>query len=359
MKNKNCFSIGSIPGVPYRRAAFALIALLTLSASASAGTTLLLVAGGGGGAGYGMFVPLVQAGSGELSTTGGFGAGPDGGAGGVGGLGGGGGTHPEVAASPGGLNGGGGAGWLGNGGNGVGAGPGVEFGSGDGGSGPPTFAGGLGAGVSSIPLFANGGFGGGGGGGAQGGGGGGGYSGGGGGDGYESPAGNTSGGGGGGGGSYADPTLTSVTEGVLPDGAGMNGAVGITLASSPITNWFYYSGTIGALVVPVSGLYNLIGDGAAGGYSSSGLFPAFYGAGAYVSGDIFLTAGTILDFVAGGGGVSGNVDGSAPYLGGGGGGGSFIWEVAVPEPSTWAMMLAGFAGLGWLARMRGRKTSPA
>jgi hypothetical protein len=32
---------------------------------------------------------------------------------------------------------------------------------------------------------------------------------------------------------------------------------------------------------------------------------------------------------------------------------------AAPEPSTWAMLLAGFAGLGWLARTRGRKTSPA
>jgi hypothetical protein len=32
---------------------------------------------------------------------------------------------------------------------------------------------------------------------------------------------------------------------------------------------------------------------------------------------------------------------------------------AVPEPSTWAMTLAGFAGLGWLAHMRRRKTSPA
>jgi hypothetical protein len=32
---------------------------------------------------------------------------------------------------------------------------------------------------------------------------------------------------------------------------------------------------------------------------------------------------------------------------------------AVPEPSTWAMMLMGFAGLGWLAHMRKRKTSPA
>lgn len=32
---------------------------------------------------------------------------------------------------------------------------------------------------------------------------------------------------------------------------------------------------------------------------------------------------------------------------------------AVPEPSTWAMTLAGFAGLGWLARRRRHKTSPA
>ena len=32
---------------------------------------------------------------------------------------------------------------------------------------------------------------------------------------------------------------------------------------------------------------------------------------------------------------------------------------AVPEPSTWAMTLAGFAGLGWLTRMRRRKISLA
>ena len=31
----------------------------------------------------------------------------------------------------------------------------------------------------------------------------------------------------------------------------------------------------------------------------------------------------------------------------------------VPEPSTWAMMATGFAGLGWLARIRKRKTPPA
>jgi PEP-CTERM motif len=33
--------------------------------------------------------------------------------------------------------------------------------------------------------------------------------------------------------------------------------------------------------------------------------------------------------------------------------------VAVPEPSTWAMAVAGFAGLGWLARLRAPKPKPA
>jgi hypothetical protein len=31
----------------------------------------------------------------------------------------------------------------------------------------------------------------------------------------------------------------------------------------------------------------------------------------------------------------------------------------VPEPSTWAMTIMGFAGLGWLAHMRRRKLTPA
>jgi hypothetical protein len=32
---------------------------------------------------------------------------------------------------------------------------------------------------------------------------------------------------------------------------------------------------------------------------------------------------------------------------------------SVPEPSTWAMALMGFAGLGWLTRLRTRKLTPA
>ena len=33
--------------------------------------------------------------------------------------------------------------------------------------------------------------------------------------------------------------------------------------------------------------------------------------------------------------------------------------VAAPEPSTWARTFMGFAGLGWLARLRRRKLTPA
>ena len=36
-----------------------------------------------------------------------------------------------------------------------------------------------------------------------------------------------------------------------------------------------------------------------------------------------------------------------------------LLPAAVPEPSTWAMTLAGFAGLGWLASRRRRKLGPA
>jgi hypothetical protein len=125
--------------------------------------------------------------------------------------------------------------------------------------------------------------------------------------------------------------------------------------------------------VLVSGEYSLDVLGASGGASNNGVG----GLGAEVSGDISLTAGETLTLFVGGQGQNGGVDG-------GGGGGSYLapslftdqsltagvnsgdgsisitpLTPAVPEPSTWAMTLAGFAGLGWLARMRRRKTSPA
>ena len=87
--------------------------------------------------------------------------------------------------------------------------------------------------------------------------------------------------------------------------------------------------------------------------------------------------------MSGGGGSGKYTSGGFGQGYGGGGGGSYLASLftnpsltagvnsgdgsisinllppAVPEPSTWAMTLAGFAGLGWLTRMRRRKTSPA
>jgi PEP-CTERM motif len=82
-----------------------------------------------------------------------------------------------------------------------------------------------------------------------------------------------------------------------------------------------------------------------------------------------------------GGGGSGFSGGGGPndvgFGSGGGGGGSYLASLfadqvlkagvnsgdgsisimAVPEPSTWAMMLAGFAGLGFLGWRESRKTT--
>jgi hypothetical protein len=92
---------------------------------------------------------------------------------------------------------------------------------------------------------------------------------------------------------------------------------------------------------------------AVGAQGGSDNFGDIGGHGAAVGGEVYLTQGTDLDIVVGGAGTSiGGFDG-------GGGGGSFVWDPVaipvqpVPEPSTWAMMLLGFAGLGyagWRAR---------
>jgi hypothetical protein len=127
------------------------------------------------------------------------------------------------------------------------------------------------------------------------------------------------------------------------------------------------------------------GNGAGFGAGFGGKFPkgglagvgggSNYGGGGYGGGGGSGLGG------GGGSGFSGGGGGGGDYEGGGGG--SYLASLftdqvlkagvnngdgsisinllppAVPEPSTWAMTLAGFAGLGWLMRTRGRKTSPA
>jgi hypothetical protein len=117
--------------------------------------------------------------------------------------------------------------------------------------------------------------------------------------------------------------------------------------------------------------------------AQSGSFPNG-GAGACC----YLGPGPAGGFGGGGGGYDGGGGGGgAP--GGGGGGFSYVISTArdafgitggnmnsgsygsaangyvsidflgAPEPSTWAMTIMGFAGLGWLAHMRRRKLTPA
>jgi hypothetical protein len=292
--------------------AIALAGGLSVSAPAHAALTLIVAAGGGGGSGAG------NGSGGELTTSGANGLGSNGGAGGTNGSGGGGGTG-------GGVGGGGGAGWLSNGGGSLLSGGGLTS---------PTFAGGL-----SALRIADGGFGGGGAGDdtfVPSGGGGGGYSGGGGG----STFGPT---GGGGGGSYVNSARGDVLE-----TRDVNAGNGYVLVG---TTYFGYTGSVEEYTIPKSAFYFVAAIGAQGGSGNGGVEAG--GDGAAVGGEVYLTQGTDLDIVVGGAGTS------IAGFDGGGGGGSFVWDPVaipvqpVPEPSTWAMMLLGFAGLGyagWRAR---------
>ncbi len=299
-------------------ASLALAAASVSASTASASVTLLIAAGGGGGG-----ADTTNGGPGQSTTAGQNGQGPNPGAGGVSGSGGAGGTGVF------GNNGGGGAGWLGGGGSGAGANSGQA-----GGSSASSFAGGNAGGSGGA-----GGFGGGGGGGSLGGGGGGGFSGGGGGSYYL----------GGGGGSYIAPSFTSPTE-----SAGVNGN---SDANNPTDGTVNINGVVfssGGIFFPYTilktGLYMITADGAQGGATTTGMVGGF---GAQITGKMEFTAGTELGIVGGLAGVIGLAGG------GGGGGGSFVYMMsagseppAIPEPSTWVLMLVGFFVLGYAGYRR-------
>jgi hypothetical protein len=170
---------------------------------------------------------------------------------------------------------------------------------------------------------------------------------------------------------------TSGQNGALYGGAGGtsgNGGGGGTYYSRGIG----FNGGGGAGVN--SGAAGFGGDGAGPASGFGGQFPnggAGYSGGAGSGGGYGGGGGGGSVGGGGGGGFSGGGGGGGAHFGyGGGGGGSYLASLftgqvltggvnsggdgsisitAVPEPSTWAMTLAGFARLGWLARMRGRK----
>ena len=156
--------------------------------------------------------------------------------------------------------------------------------------------------------------------------------------------------GGGGGGSYLNPALRDTIE--TPD---FNGVAGFSASNGYVIvglTVFNYTGAVVEYTIPTTGFYYVAAVGAQGGPGFPG---GGYGAG--VGGSVFLDAGTELDIVVGGAGINDTLN----IFNSGGGGGSFVWDPVaipvqpVPEPSTWAMMLLGFAGLGyagWRARRR-------
>ena len=292
-----------------RAGAIALAGVLAAAEPAHAALTLIAVGGGGGGGGP--FSGSAGAGGCVISESGTSG-GAGGGAGGTGGLGG-------AAADA-----GGGAGWLGNGGDGLGG----------GGLSAPTFAGGLGFGGLGF-----GGFGGGSGAGlVGGGGGGGGYSGGGGGSG--------SGGGGGGGGSYLNPALRDTIE--TPDFNGAPGQWPMTATSSSVSR---------SSIIPELWLNtrsrppDFIMWPRSAHRAEQRLRPAATGPASAAA--CFWTRGpNWTSWLAERGCLARS--GLTPAAAGE----AFVWDPTaipaqpVPETSTWAMMLIGFAGLGFAGYRR-------
>jgi hypothetical protein len=126
-------------------------------------------------------------------------------------------------------------------------------------------------------------------------------------------------------------------------GGGVAFARGEASTQQPAQAGSFPNGGAGACCYYGGGPAGGYGGGGGGGYNGGGGGGgAPGGGGSYVIGaarDPFgITGGNMGDFDLGNGYVSINL-------------------VAAPEPSTWAMTLMGFAGLGWLARLRRRKLS--
>jgi hypothetical protein len=134
----------------------------------------------------------------------------------------------------------------------------------------------------------------------------------------------------------------------------------------PAENGSFPNGGQGTSVCQIFGSCGTIappggfGGGGGGGYSGGGGGGgAPGGAGGFYSGGGGGAGGYsyVIDTARNPFGITGG-NGNALF-GDGANGYVSINLVAAPEPSTWAMTLTGFAGLGWLARLRRRKLTPA
>jgi hypothetical protein len=120
----------------------------------------------------------------------------------------------------------------------------------------------------------------------------------------------------------------------------------ITAAAIPArADLFNYTGSLQTFTVSTTGVYTIASAGAQGGQGEdeSG------GLGAVVTGEVLLTAGTVLDIVVGQEGGSGFLAGAA-----GGGGGSLVYEPLALQP----LEAAGGGGGGGFAGVNGSDALP-
>ncbi len=96
-------------------------------------------------------------------------------------------------------------------------------------------------------------------------------------------------------------------------------------SADPIT--FSYTASVQTFIVPTTGIYEIDVAGAQGGTESARSGSASGGLGAIISGDVSLTAGTVLEIV-----VGGEPGASSFGAGGGGGGGSFVYILNASSP---------------------------
>jgi hypothetical protein len=101
---------------------------------------------------------------------------------------------------------------------------------------------------------------------------------------------------------------------------------------------FNYTGAIQTYTIPVSGVYQIVALGADGGTGVG----ASGGSGVSITGNVLLSAGTVVDIVVGGAGKTG-IFGSK--FGGGGGGGAFIYVPSALQP---LLVAGGGGGAGYV-----------
>jgi hypothetical protein len=123
-------------------------------------------------------------------------------------------------------------------------------------------------------------------------------------------------------------TTPQLSQGVSPSPQAGSPSVG---SGNGATTVFSYSGKLQTFTVPTTGTYDIVAEGAQGGFSDSESVP---GKGAEVGGEFQLTAGEMLSIVAGGQGQQANFSG-------GGSGGSFVYPAtALGQP----LLAAGGGG---------------